>query len=100
MDVAAPSPKSKGNAIIFAKFKSRPKKVKNDIIEAGIIRVQEKEDWDQTTEKIKAIKNEIIIWLILNFCLNKDKINNEARLPYVMEATFNPTIMRVLSTTL
>ena len=30
MDVAAPKPKSRGSAIIFAKFKLSPSKVKND----------------------------------------------------------------------
>ena len=30
MDVAAPNPNNRGNAIIFAKFKSKPNRVKND----------------------------------------------------------------------
>ena len=58
MDVAAPNPKSSGNAIIFAKFKLSPDKVKND-----------KENNKAATKLIKTIKT------FLKFLKVKNKNN-------------------------
>ena len=58
MDVAAPNPNSRGNAIIFAKFKLSPDKVKND-----------KENNKAATKLIKTIKT------FLKFLKAKNKNN-------------------------
>ena len=58
MDVAAPKPKSRGSAIIFAKFKLSPSKVKND-----------KENNKAATKLINTIKT------FLKFLKAKNKKN-------------------------
>ena len=50
MDVAAPKPKSRGSAIIFAKFKLSPSKVKND-----------KENNKAATKLINTIKTSLVL---------------------------------------